>query len=66
LKFNKAKCKILHTDQGNSKQKYRLGRECIESSPGEKVFGVLVEEKLNMTQQLVLIAQKTNHILGCI
>ena len=27
MKFNKAKCKVLHTDQGNFKQKYRLGSE---------------------------------------
>lgn len=31
---------VLHLDRGNSKHKYRLmGRECIESSPGEKGLG---------------------------
>jgi len=50
--------------QGNAKDTHRLGGEWIVHSPEEKDLWALVDEKLSVTWQCVLVAQKAN--LGCI
>ncbi|KAK4825594.1 LOW QUALITY PROTEIN: hypothetical protein QYF61_000683 [Mycteria americana] len=61
MRFNKAKCRVLHLGHNNPMQRYRLGEEWLESCLVEKNPGTAEYEPAACPR-----GQKDNSILACI
>ena len=56
----------FYTWGGITTHHYRLGVDLLERNSSERSLGVLVGNRLAMSQQCALVAKKDNGILGCI
>lgn len=59
-------CKGLHLGKNNPVHKYMQRADHLKSSISEKTLGVLMDSKLNTSQQYNLAAEKVNGILDYI
>jgi len=66
MKFKKYRCQTLLLGQRNARDQYKLGEQWLESSPAERSLGVLVDSRLNVSQQCGPAAQRASPILGFI
>jgi len=62
MRFNNAKCWVLHLGHNNPMQCYRIGEKLLESCAAEKDLRVLVDIWLSMSQQCAQVAKKINGI----
>jgi uncharacterized protein (DUF4415 family) len=70
LKFNTAKCKVMHLGYSNPKYTYEMGtgdqRHTLKETTCEKDLGVHVDVSLHISKHCQKTAAKANRILGLV
>ena len=50
MRFNKSKCRVLHLGRNYHMHQYRLGDDLLEMGSVEKGLGVLVDNRMVVSQ----------------
>lgn len=66
MRFNKRLCRVLHLGKTNPMHQYMSGATQFLSSLAEKDLKVLMDTKLDTSEQHAREAKAANCILGCI
>ena len=66
MRFKKAKCKVLQLSWTIPGIYTDCTKNPLRAALWRRTWGVLVDEKLDMSQQCALATQKANCVLGCI
>ncbi|KAF7250326.1 RNA-directed DNA polymerase from mobile element jockey [Varanus komodoensis] len=66
MEFSVHKCKVLHLGHRYGCHEYRLDDKWLESSTCERDHRVLVDCRINMSQQCDVVVKRANATLGCI
>ena len=61
-RYNKSKCKVLYLGRGNLHYQYKMLDVRMEHS--QKTLGLLLDGKLDTSQQCALTAQKASCVLS--
>ena len=64
MKFNVAKCKVMHFSLRNPRYSYEMNGVELEESKEEKDLGVTVTNRLSVSTQCAKAAKTANAVLG--
>ena len=53
MKFNRDKCQVLHLGKRKQMHSYKIGDTWLSKTTNEKDLGIVVDHKLNMSQQWI-------------